>query len=265
MQGTKQNFAGFPPVPEGHTRVFLNRSFGIGRGPLKGPGWSDVPDSWLPTIEAQPDLVRTDMAGRPLDDTVAASAAGPRATVDAGAVIPHPARTADSDKDSDDGGELVNPDEPTNPRADHAARIAEAAEGERTGGESIGETGSHLDTSRTLNPQPGQFSTDASHVAQLETERARATATASQRTATGAPAGATGAAGAGTTTGTGATAKTDAAADEGPKPATKTALRKIGIDDLRALAAAKGVKLKDDDDKEAVIDKLYDARVSLDD
>jgi hypothetical protein len=242
-----QDFTNFPPVPEGHTRVFLNHSWGPPRGKLYGPGWAHVPDSLLPAIEAAPDIVRTDISGVALPDSTAASVNGPRGTDVGDAAIPHPERY-----DDDEDAELVNTDGPTNFLEAHRTAIADAAEsGERTGGQSIGETGSHLDTSRTLNPQPGQFETHPAHAATLAAEADARTRAAVAKAGP-------------TTARTGATPPAAETGDEA-KPATKTALKRVGVDDLRQLAADKNVKIKDDDDKDAIVDKLYDARVSLDD
>lgn len=247
----QQDFTNFPAVPEGHTRVFLNRSFGGQRGRLYGPGWAHVPDTLLTAIESVPDLVRTDMIGAPLIDTTAASNVGFQGTSAGDAAIPHPARSEDDD------AEIVDPDAPANAVTAHQSALADAAESaERSGGQTIGETGSHLDTSRTLNPQPGQMTTDPSHVAILQTEAAERDRVAASKAR---------AAGGAASTGTGTSARADVAAKDEPKPATMTALRKVGVEDLRQIAAEKNVKLDDDDDKEAVVAKLYDARVSLDD
>jgi hypothetical protein len=207
-------FKNFPPIPKGHVRVFLNRSFSPGREPLKGPGWAHVPESWLPILEKQPELTATDATGAPLPTSTAASAAGFAGTVAGGAAIPIPER--------DEDGELTDPDagEPTSAFASHRAAVAAAAEsGERTGGEHLIDTGSHLDTARTLTAQPG-FRGDAS---------------------------------------TGRSSDSAAA-----KPATKTALRDVPVDELRTLAQRKGVRVSDDATKDEIVDTLYDARVSLD-
>lgn len=262
-----QDFTGFPAVPKGHTRVFLNRSFGVGRGRLYGPGWAHVPDSLLPTLAAMPDIVRTDLQGAPLPDTVAASVAGAAATAlgtIAGApAIPHPER----DEDEDGDGALTNPDEPNDALRDRRAALAEAAEDERTGGQSLKETESHLDTSRTLNPQPGQLDTDERHAAQLDTERAtRDARAANQRTAAGGGGGGAAAPAAGT-------ANTNTASTTA-QPATKTALNKVGVDELRTLAKDKNITTVKTEDggkvpideatKPDIVNALYDARVSLD-
>jgi hypothetical protein len=222
QQAAKQDFANYPPVPEGHTRVFLNHSWGAARGKLYGPGWAHVPDELLATIEASPDLVRTDLQGRALPDSLAASVNGSR--VDTSSVaIPHLVR--------DDEGDVVEPDEQNTEPEEFD---------ERSGGQTIGETGTHLDPSRVLTPQPGAHEIDPSHVAALAVEASRG--------------------------GKGATSSASASSDDdAPKAATKSALNRVGVDDLRQLAADKGVKLKEDDDKPTIVDKLYNARVSLDD
>jgi hypothetical protein len=153
---TDDQFKNFPPVPKGHVRVFLNRSFSPGREPLKGPGWAHVPESWLPILEKQPELTATDATGAPLPTSTAASAAGFAGTIAGGTAIPIPER--------DEEGELTDPDagEPTSAFAAHRASVAAAAEsGERTGGEHLIDTGSHLDTARTLTAQPGSGVTRA--------------------------------------------------------------------------------------------------------
>lgn len=256
-----QDFKNFPAVPEGHARVFLNRSFGVGRGRLYGPGWAHVPDHLLPTLNAMPDIVRTDMQGAPLPDTVAASVAGAAATalgtVIGAASIPHPERD-----DDDDDAALTDETEPNDALLERRIALEEAAQGERTGGESLKDTGSHLDTSRTLNPQPGQFDPDPRHTAALESERVTREARAAQQRQPGG----TGGAGAAPTTTT---------TTEGPQPATKTALNKVGVEELRALAKEKNISTVrteeggkvsiDDATKPDIVNALYEARVSLDD
>lgn len=147
-------FKNFPEVPEGHTRVYLNSAWAPQREQLKGPGWAHVPNSWLAILEKQPELVRVDATGTPLPTSTAASAGGFTGTVNAGSTIPAPER--------DEDGEETNADEPVTALDAHRTAVADAAEsGERTGGESIGETGSHLDESRTFSPRLG-FAADAS-------------------------------------------------------------------------------------------------------
>lgn len=225
---TDDPFKNFPPIPEGHTRVFLKRSWAPRGQQLKGPGWSHVPDSWLPLLAGIPDLVKTDAAGVPLASTTAASAMGSAGTTTAAPAIPVPIR--------DESGDFTPEFSETAPATDdftaHRAATTEAAQsGERTGGETIGETESHLDESLRLSSQPGHTPDSSSGTS--------TTAKRSTRAAGAEP--------------------------EGPQPATKTALREYGdLESLRALGKENNVKGADDwTNKEDAIDALYDARVTI--
>lgn len=216
----EDQFKNFPPIPAGHTRVFLNRSWAPRNQPLKGPGWAYVPDSWLPALRAAPDLVKTDAQGAPLANTLAASAAGAGvgSAVDGGAAIPNVER--------DEEGDPLDPDAEGAPDP-VVARRAELREHalseERTGGQTIGETDSHLDESRRLTSQPGYTPEPSSGTSARSSQ------------------------------------------PEGPRPATKSALRDSGdLDSLKALGEKNGVKgAADWTNKDDAVDALYDARVVL--
>src|SRR4051812_13829549 len=207
-------------------RVFLRRSCGPRGGRLYGPGFADVPESFAKSLGLAPEPVATDRVGRPLPNTVAASVVGAARTSGSDAshtAIPHPERT------DDDDAEIVEPDSETDPRSAFARTsdaIANAAEeGDRTGGQLIGETESHLSDEHVLTAQPGN-TTDAGGNGDAD-----AAETSGARTRRGRRATADG-------------------EGNGDTPATKAELKAYGdADALRELARTNGVKVKDDDTK----------------
>lgn len=232
--------------------VYLRRSVRpSGASRFYGPGKDMVPRSLYESLKLSPDLVETDAAGNPLSHTVAASVFGP-ATASGVVQDAHPTIPRDEDGDA-----VALDDDEADARtrggsayAARAAEIAEQAENgpDRQGGQLAGESGS-LEAERDAFPLPGQTEHSREQQAQLDADQARDASNArAARSAGGASASrSAGSAGDG---------------DEG-KAATKSELRALDRDVLDDLARKNGVKVPAGASKKVVVDRLYNARVTV--
>lgn len=230
-------------------RIYLRRSVGRRAGPLYGPGPAVVPRELYDSLKLSPDLIETDAAGRPLAHTIAASVAGPAALVGTERHNAHPTIARDPDTgdpldDDDDAADRVR-----SPVSRKSAEIAEHAQDEqRQGTQLAGESGS-LVQERERFPQPGQTapSREQREMAARDAERRAASAGAAGSTAGGARREARGrAAGAGDV-----------------KPLTKSELKDMDQSVLEDLARRNNVKVPQKATKKILVDRLYDARVTI--
>jgi hypothetical protein len=233
--------------------VYLKRSVGRRDTGLFGPGPARIPRSLYESLQLSPDLNPVDGAGRPLPDSIGASVAGAGALLGDQRLDAHPTvkvdpETGDPVDDEDDDTVRAN-----SPLAKMEREIRESAKNEnRPGTQLAGESGSLDDLDQKRFPVPGQTEPTLAQTQQLEREERQRASKESGKGASGSTASAQSA------------QRGRVAGVEGDKPMTKSELKSMDQSVLEDLARKNNVRVPKKATKKILVDRLYDARVTLD-